>query len=206
VDKIGDGKMVKVRILGPNGINFGRGAMHVHAPDCRDIKQPKYHWAVLEDRACGAPWILDAKNADEIVDAIYSDHYSDWDLSDEEGRKQYGSDVDIFPCVKGLEKEEPKEQPKKAEPKKVVAQRRNHQPKGDGKMNLRKAAKNVVAGDLMVIDNELFEARRNAKVLKGIALIPMRLAHVGKGRLREFQMEANKQIHLAQVGDAFVAA
>lgn len=81
----------------------------------------------------------------------------------------------------------------------------------------RKAAKNVVAGDLIVIGAQLFEARGNADVFKElnkvgrfggrqIARVPARLAHNGKGRLRNLEFDANRQVYLAQVGDVFIAA
>lgn len=77
--------------------------------------------------------------------------------------------------------------------------------------NIRKAAKNVIAGDLFYAshnshDVALYEARANVRVVKGMAVIPARLAHVGRGRLHNLQFVPGQQVALAKVGDEIVYA
>lgn len=80
---------------------------------------------------------------------------------------------------------------------------------------IRKAAKNIAAGDLFVFDGQVFEARRvelfHAVPKMGrfqkrpIAKVFARLAHNGAGRLRAFEFDANRQVQIPQVGEVFAA-
>jgi hypothetical protein len=80
---------MKVVVVGPNIAQRGTTGFHVHAPGCRDLKQPKYSSAPKD--------LMDVASVEALAREVYSDHIAESENPDDIG--SYIADFTVMPCA-----------------------------------------------------------------------------------------------------------